>query len=314
MGMGDTLPLIIFTVVTQMVVGAFIVLWFVWQSQSRLLTLGPSITSAGQIPVSKPVNSGLFVLVVLQVLAIIVARLQLGQALGFFLALSNLGSSWLSRETLLTGLFFLSMTAVNFSESYRRQAVAVPLTAILGVLALMASGMIYVMPARPAWDSFWPMVSFLLTAWLAGVPLGILVMFGTAKGISPAAGSGWSGGVPVAAAGQEGTSSRPSYAGPMWYFFLAGIGVSVVVNILYLSTLADGRPDAAATLANILGSPLFWLRVVIGWLAPAGLLLLQGNRGMRTTWTILALVVVGEILGRAVFYGSVVPMGIFQFK
>ncbi len=311
--MGDTLTLTVFTVLTQMVVGAFIVLWLVWRSQCKTAAIGPSDISVGTLPVSAPVNGGLFVLVVLQALAIIVATLHLGHPLDFYLALSHLGSSWISWETLLTGLFFISLVAVNFSDSYRRQGLAAPLTAVLGVLALLASGMVYVMPARPAWDSLWPMVSFLLTAWLTGVPLGMVVVASVSKDVSPTSIFPWSNGVPVAAAREEDNNSHPTFAAT-WYLFLVGIGISVLVNILYLSTLADGRPEATATLGNILTSPLFWLRVAFGWLLPAAFLLLQGHRGLRNTLILLALVLVGEILGRAVFYGSVVPMVIYQFK
>ncbi|OAT84849.1 hypothetical protein A6M21_07350 [Desulfotomaculum copahuensis] len=291
-----------------MAVGAFI---FYWWSQGGLTayTAGAAGGSGQAAGGPSAFNGGLIILVIVQALALGVSLLHLGHPLNAYRALIHLKTSWLSREVLLTGFFFAALAACNFWAGFRRRVFAMPLTALLGVIAIMTSGMIYKLPARPAWNSLWPMVSFYLTAWLAGVPLGVLV---TAREISPGNGFRQPVALPLAAA-REGEGNLPAaVSGSAGRLLLGGIAASVVLNILYLSTLAAGRPEAAATLGNILVSPLFWLRAVLGWLLPGVLLLIRERRDLRGILLLLALVVLGEILGRAVFYGTVVPMGINQ--
>ncbi|MBE3587607.1 MAG: dimethyl sulfoxide reductase anchor subunit [Thermoanaerobacteraceae bacterium] len=307
------LPLVFFTVFTQMAVGGFIFLWWLGNRVPVLSLTGTGGSGAGHRP-ERP----LLVLAGVQGLALVLSLFHLGQPLAAYRALAHLDTSWLSREVVLTSMFFASLAACALLEGYRRLTAAPWLTALLGVLAVVASGLVYMLPARPAWNNLWPVFSFGMTAWVGGMALGAFLLQGmpVTAGYQPAGGT-----VPVAAASEGGpgtllTAPAGGEAGPLpnaiRQLLLAGLAVSLGATILYLSTLTGGGPEARATLGNIISAPLFWLRVVLGWLLP-GLLLLRPRTDNRSKAVLLlVLVVLGELLGRAVFYGTVVPMGINQ--
>jgi DMSO reductase anchor subunit len=73
--------------------------------------------------------------------------------------------SWLSREVLLFTLFAGAAMAPGLA----------PLAAVLGFAGVTASAFIYLVPARPAWNSKRTVVDFYLTALLLG-PLFVAVL------------------------------------------------------------------------------------------------------------------------------------------
>jgi anaerobic dimethyl sulfoxide reductase subunit C (anchor subunit) len=109
-------------------------------------------------------------------LGLLASLFHLGRPLSALRSLTNLPGSWISIEVLLTGLFagaaLLSGRAWWLRRRRGRLALAVT-AAILGLAAVVASSLIYLMPAQPAWNSAWVPISFVGTSLLLGgvIPL-----------------------------------------------------------------------------------------------------------------------------------------------
>ncbi|MGH9184930.1 MAG: DmsC/YnfH family molybdoenzyme membrane anchor subunit, partial [Acidimicrobiales bacterium] len=81
-------------------------------------------------------------------------------------ALRNLRRSWLSREVALFGVYAgLAIATVGVTPM-------APVAALVGVAGVYASGRLYVVPGRPAWDTPLTIITFLLT----GAAVGPLVV------------------------------------------------------------------------------------------------------------------------------------------
>ncbi|WP_201352183.1 DmsC/YnfH family molybdoenzyme membrane anchor subunit [Hydrogenimonas urashimensis] len=137
-------PLVFMTVLTQMSVGGFLALFF-----GELLHL---------LGLDLPAPSLWMVLAVLAPAAVglPLSALHLGRPILAVTAMKNLKTSWLSREaaalgvyaggvTLLAGIYYLGAPA------WLRLLVEIPV-AVLGIYGIYAQSMIYRIPARPAWN------------------------------------------------------------------------------------------------------------------------------------------------------------------
>jgi len=159
------LPLVIFTVLAQMAVGAFIGLgaWIGWAAQNgggvdmvRDLTLKPLLASG-----------------IVFVAAVLVSLLHLGHPLRAYRALSNLRNSWLSREILSAGLFgagwaiFYGLLAI-LSVFTSLLWVAFGLATLAGLALIFSMARVYRLDSLPGWNTWRTPVSFYLAAGLLG--------------------------------------------------------------------------------------------------------------------------------------------------
>lgn len=259
------LPLVFFTTLSQMAVGAFI-LMYVLEKKSH-------ISEAAADCVSKLV-------VVLMVLAMGASSTHLGDPLGGVRALLGITHSWLSREIFFMGGFLglAFLYALPFLKKMR--GITGALGTIFGVLGIVATAMVYTLPARPAWDVPYPLFFFALTALAAGPLL-----------------------VSYIAYRQDGKICQEALKLTSIMLLLG-----FMVSVLYV-LLQGSRLDM----------PLGWLalRCVLGQLVPAAMLQQQAKgtasagNGLRLC---LLLVTVGELLGHQLFYVSVLPYPLFPFQ
>lgn len=101
----------------------------------------------------------------------LVAMLHLGQPINGAYALMNIGSSWLSRENLLSGAFAGAACLYSFTWWKHEESYQTPLgiiTSLLGLYAVAASAMVYLIPAQIIWNSGWVPLSFFATTLLFG--------------------------------------------------------------------------------------------------------------------------------------------------
>jgi DMSO reductase iron-sulfur subunit len=114
----------------------------------------------------------LAVLVGITALALNLSTLHLGRPAYAWRALKMWRRSWLSREVLLFTLFFGALaaaTVTTFAGSPPRLIALLDWsTAILGLLGTVASAAIYLVRARPAWNTGHTPLDFLLTGALLG--------------------------------------------------------------------------------------------------------------------------------------------------
>jgi formate dehydrogenase iron-sulfur subunit len=253
-------PLVFMLVLTQLSVGGFGALWL-------LHALGAK--SALQL--------GAIAAFLVGSLALGASTFHLGRPAYAWRALKMWRRSWLSREVLVFSLF--AAVASLYAAILWRQLPGGPLlgalTSFLGLAGITCSARIYLVPARPAWNSQRTVADFHLTAVILG-PL-----FVAATGVS----------------------------GASWLPRLAACAAAVqLINqaFKFFAMIRSERYEMLAS-ARLLSSTLknhVLLRAVLlmaGVLAP---LLIVSQAGAALG---LLLALAAEILGRYLFFVSVVP-------
>ena len=254
-------PLVAMTVLTQLSVGAFVTIW--------LLQLFGKTTRLGVAALVSIIVAGL---------ALSASTLHLGRPIYAYRALKMWKRSWLSREVLLFGCFSgvaLLYAALLWFKLPGSLAIGA-LTSLLGAAGVTASACIYLVPARPAWNSKHTVAGFFLTAMLLGPLLAASLGIGDRRWLS----------IAIVAA----TAGHLLNEAGKFFWLTASDSFELQASARLLSTtLASSFLGSGALLC--LGGiilPLF----VPTWAGASASLL-----------TVLA----GEVLGRYVFFVSVVP-------
>jgi len=301
------LALVIYTILVQMSVGAFVILGLIHFYVGR---------KTDEKNASEMSDRALFAIGPVVVLGVIASFFHLGNPANAFRAVSNLGTSWLSREILFTVLFvgvgavFAVMQWRKIGSFRMRQGVAL-VAAALGIAVVFSMSNIYQLTAEPAWNTFATTINFFITTFLLGaLALGaaFVVNYSYLK------------------AKQNCSSIKVQCE--MLRTVLQGIAISsivllsvqLVVGPLLISQLSAGNAAAVASagsLTNEYGS-LFALRLILVVLG-AGLFglflyrnaLLNNERWMASAaLAAFGLVLVGELVGRFLFYAAHVRIGI----
>src|SRR5579862_8574835 len=146
-------PLVFMLVLTQLSVGAFVVLWLLdmlGRGTGLTITALASLTLAG--------------------ISLGASTLHLGRPIYAFRALKGLRRSWLSREVLTLSLFagaasaFAGMLLFNLPG----RSIVGFCTVLAGLAGVTSSARIYVVRARPTWFSAYTLAEFYATALLLG--------------------------------------------------------------------------------------------------------------------------------------------------
>lgn len=156
--------LIAFTILSQMSIGAFVVLGIVHFFAVR---------KAGPVEADRLSNYALLAIGPTLVLGMIASFFHLGNPLNGPLAISNLGSSWLSREIFFVVLFcivgavFAFMQWRHIGTPTIRNLVAW-LAALIGLAQVFSMSMVYMLPIQPYWNTVGTLLAFFSTAFLLG--------------------------------------------------------------------------------------------------------------------------------------------------
>lgn len=153
-------PLVFMLVLTQLSVGAFVVLWLL-----------------DALHLSSRLAASALVSLALAGMSLGASTLHLGRPIHAYRALRGWRSSWLSREVLGLGLFAKTAAAfagMLFFDLPGRQWMGAA-TALCGLAGIFCSARIYVVKARPAWHSAYTVAGFFATALLLG-PLFVWAM------------------------------------------------------------------------------------------------------------------------------------------
>lgn len=301
------LALVIFTIAAQMAVGAFLVLGGVHFFATRF---------AGSEEADKLSDLALYAIGPVLVIGLIFSVFHLGNPLSAPRSIMHLGTSWLSREILFgvlfagSGFVFAFMQWRKLGSPALRSSVAW-LTAILGVGLVLSMAMVYyTLPAVPAWNNLATPLSFFTTTLLLGA-LAIGAAFVAAYAYLHARKQA------------ESVKQREILEITLRWMALVALvmlGVHFVIQPLYMATLATGGP-AAERSASILIEEyglLFSLRLLLLFLG-AGVFSLfiykvaRNAENFRLVSTLaysaFALVLVGELIGRFLFYASFSRLG-----
>jgi anaerobic dimethyl sulfoxide reductase subunit C (anchor subunit) len=299
--------LITFTILAQMSVGAFLVLGVV-HSLAR--------SRKGLEEADRLSERSLLAIGGTLVLGMGASLLHLGSPLNAYLAIGNLGTSWLSRE-ITFGVGFAGLGALFALMQWRkvgsfgaRQVVAL-LAALVGLALVYSMSQVYMLPAQPAWNSLATPVSFFATTVLLGsLAMGsaFVLNYWYVRGKDPSC------------AGSQCELLRDALK---WIAVvsLLMLGVEFVVLPIYVASLAMGPAAALGSVGMLVGQygALFGARLALVFLGAGvfGVFLYQSTQrpdkeGMMgaLTYGAFGLVLVSEVLGRFLFYATHLRIGI----
>ena len=257
-------PLVVMTVLTQLSVGAFAAIWLL-QLLGASARLG--IAALGSLTVGG--------------LALGASTMHLGRPIHAYRALKMWKRSWLSREVLMFGCFS-GAAAVYAGSLWLRLSYSSALgglTALLGAGGITASACIYLVRARPAWNSKHTLVGFFLTGAILGPLFAANIGVGAERLLVL---------ISVAAA-----SAQLLNQGLKFLRLTASDAFELQASAKLLSTVLASRflLRAALLVAGGIALPLFS----------------SGRAGLAAAF---AAALGAEILGRYLFYVSVVPKNI----
>lgn len=273
-------PLMVFTVLGQCVAGGFIVM-----ALALLYGVNDRTTR-------RRAELLMVVLWILMGVGFIASILHLGSPLRAFNSLNRLGSSALSNEIACGSVFFAVggfwwlLTVLGKMPQALGKAWAV-VTMILGVVFVWMMSRVYLIDTVPTWFSVWTPMNFFLTMFIGGPLLGYLLL--RAAGVN-----GW------------GMRTLPVIT-------LLALVVSMIVVLMQgmeLATLHSSIQQASALVPEY-GSLMAWRMVLlvlalVCWIAPQ----LKGYRpGVGLLTLAMVFVLAGELIGRGVFYGLHMTVG-----
>jgi len=300
--------LIAFTILMQLSVGAFVVLGAVHFFATR---------AKGEVEADRLSDRALLAIGPVLVLGLIASLGHLGNPLNSYRAVANVGSSWLSREILLSVLF-TGVGAVFAFMQWKKLGTFLVRTLVAGLAALIGLGqvysmaMVYQMPLQPAWNNAATPISFFTTTLLLGV---------LALGAAFVANYAYVQRQTPASAGAQVELLRASLR---WFAVAAVVlvGVEFIVTPLqtaYLAASPIAEAQASAALLFSQYSLVLVLRLALVFVGAGilGLFLYRNamsagrERIMGTlAYAAFGLVLVSEVLGRFLFYATHVKIGL----
>jgi anaerobic dimethyl sulfoxide reductase subunit C (anchor subunit) len=297
----------VYTILMQMAIGALFVLWIIrWLAGSKF--------KPGEI--DRIVRNPTLVIVFTAAAAMIAAHFHLSRPFQSFLAILNFRTSWLSREIAFSVLFFwllMGLLYLTYFDTRRRK-----LTTALGWVAILIGSIlvycmasIYLLPTQVAWNSTSVIVSFYATTLMLGaVALACLMVLDLKFA-------------------EIQKSDDVEVRAQLIKSSLAGLAVaaislallSIAITYLQMYLLGQGGLIARTSLKLILDLylPLLVMRQVL--LISASLFLgyavyrmyrlkLMPQNMLISVYLSCLLILVGEIVGRFLFYATHIRVGL----
>ena len=320
------LPLILFTVLAQMAVGAFVVLGVV-QLVAR--------ARYGRNAVDQITDPALYAIGPVLVFGLIASMTHLGTPMNAINTFRHLDSSWLSREIAFgvgfsgLGFLFAALQWLRWGSQTLRQVLAL-VTAVVGLGLVWVMSMVYAsLPTVPVWNTPATPAQFFLTTFLLGtLAVGAAFMSVTMwrrKGLR----IGWlerSSLVrraqslrkpPEEPPGEDSQGLLLSVLRGVAMATIVLLGVELVVIVLQQTALA-GDPTMPAASLEAYASGWFVARLVLLVLG-AGLLgtllyrLVDTSRSLQLMASVATLafvtVMASELIGRSIFYTAMARIG-----
>ncbi len=297
--------LVIFTILAQMSVGAFVVLGVVHFYALR---------KAGVEEADRLSDRALLAIGPVMVLGLLASLLHLGNPLNSYRAVSNLGTSWLSREILFVVLFTLLGAVFAFMQWRKIATFAVRnviawITAITGLALVYSMANVYMLPTQPSWDSLATPINFFKSTLLLGslaMGAAFVANYAYVKRQDPDCEQA------------QCELLRGAFRGIALTAVIL-LGVELVVLPVYLAILAAGSSFATAAAALMIGEfgLIFVLRLILVFLGAGvfGVFLYQlantpGQEGTLANYAYaaFALVLIAEVLARFMFYATQVQI------
>jgi len=299
--------LIAFSILVQMSVGAMWVLRVVHYFAARKY----GVEAADRLS-----DRALLALVPVIALAFVASLFHLGDPFNAYRAVTNLGSSWLSRE-IFFGVVFAALVVVFAFLQWRKigsfglRNVIAWLAALVGLVLVYSMFNVYLLQSQPAWNSWATPISFFATTFLLGA---------LAMGAAFVANYAYLQRKEPGCADTQCTLMREALR---WIAVAAVLllGVELVALPLYLATLAGGSAAGLASVQLMVGSYgwVLALRVVLVFVGAGVFAMFLYQNAMSAgqekvlgnlAYAAFVIVLVAEVLGRALFYAVHVQIGI----
>ncbi|MBU2611433.1 MAG: dimethyl sulfoxide reductase anchor subunit [Chloroflexi bacterium] len=299
--------LIAFTILVQMSVGAMWVLRVAHYFAARKY----GVEEADRLS-----DRALLALVPVIALAFVASLFHLGNPFNAYRAVTNLGSSWLSREILFGVIFAVLVTVFAFMQwrkigSFGLRNVIAWLAALVGLVLVFSMSNVYLLQSQPAWNSWATPVSFFATTFLLGA---------LAMGAAFVANYDYVRRKEPDCADVQCTLMREALR---WVAVAAVllVGVELVVLPIYLATLASGSAAGLASVQLMAGS-FGWvlaLRVILAFVGAGVFAMFLYQNAMSVgrekvlgsiAYPAFVIVLVAEVLARVLFYTAHVRIGI----
>jgi anaerobic dimethyl sulfoxide reductase subunit C len=297
--------LITFSILAQMSVGSFIVLGIVhWFAQRK----------SGEQQANELSDRALLAIFPVLALGLLASLLHLGNPINAYKAVTNLGSSWLSREILcgvlfaVVGFAFALMQWRKISTFAVRNVVAL-VAALIGIVLVYCMAMVYALPTRPSWNLITTPLSFYVTTLLLGV---------LAMGAAFVANYWYVQRKNPGCASDQCILLRDSLK---WFAVASIVLLGCQFVVLPLALALASASGAAGSVGLMVGEYgwVFILRLVLVFLGAGvlGIFLyrtaqIPGQENVMGTIAYLAfaLVLVGEVMGRFLFYATAGRFGL----
>lgn len=275
-------PLLLFTLLTQLAVGSY--LFFV-----IIRAFKKKVDSKLSIQVTK---QGMFLIGPVMLVALILSVFHLGDPLGAYRSIGNLGSSWLSREIVFAGGFFvLWLVSYYLDRKGTWNQIVGWLTSIVGLGAIFSMASIYATSIKPAWTDVNTYLAFYGTTILFGAVAAMLVILLSKEEKS------------------EGLMSVVRGIG------LVALG-AIIVQLIYLPVYVSGLSvngglagiESASLITGTYGiyTIIRWILSIIG-LAMIGFVFYRKANSQsyfKLYYAAFSFILVGEFLGRYIFYAT----------
>ncbi|HKJ27006.1 MAG TPA: DmsC/YnfH family molybdoenzyme membrane anchor subunit [Anaerolineales bacterium] len=294
--------LVLFTILAQMSVGSFIGLGIVHFFAQK---------KAGQEEADRFSSRALLAIWPVMALGFLASILHLGNPLNAYRAVTNLGTSWLSREILFGVLFAVLGFAFAILQwrkigSFVMRNIVAWLAAIVGVVFVFSMGQVYMLPTQPAWNTMATPISFFTTTLLLGaLALGVafVINYSIVLRKNPDC---------------EEAQCELLHLSLRWISIVTVIllGVELIMIPIYIAALsATGSAVALTSTSMMIGEfgVVFAARLVLVFIGAGifGVLLYKNaespgkeNALANYAYGAFVLVLVAEVLGRFLFYAT----------
>ncbi|ATG15522.1 dimethylsulfoxide reductase [Providencia alcalifaciens] len=273
-------PLMFFTVIGQSVAGAFIVM-------AAVLLSGKLSTE-----LNRKVHYSMFGLWVLMGIGFLLSTMHMGTPLRAFNAFNRLGASSLSNEIASGAIFFAFgglywLLAVLNKMPATLGKLWLVVVAVLAAIFVVATSRVYQIPTVPTWNNSYTMINFVLTAFLGGPILAALLLR-------------------VAGFDLQCIRRLPALSA-VALLVSAAVAISQGFDLASIETAVQKATDLVPDYGFLMDIKIVAIAMGLGcWVMP---LIARRNPSVANLGIGTLFVLAGEIIGRGVFYGLHMTVG-----
>lgn len=269
-------PLLIFTVAVPSAIGGMLFLWF---AQNML-------KKDSEIDLFTMMKLPLLVIAILSIIGLFASFFHLGKPIHALNALRGIGSSWMSNEIVVTGVF-IGLACLTFGLAFYQKKINPALmliTGIVGLADIFCMGQLYSVTRVSGWDHINTFLVFYGTAFTLGPVLGASLL--------------------VASGNCEKLQRTINWA---FVFSIFGVAIQIIGAAMLNSYVGDMNLIDTVSFAEKIQSyggmiGIRWIIESIGLVGLGYLALFPAKKNYTLIYAALAFFFIAEGMSRYVFY------------